>query len=433
MRILFVNQYYAPDFAATAQQLSDICEYLAGQGHEVHVLASRAIYDGRPLDLPSEEVLNGVHVHRVGLSTNGRDRIRQRLAGYASFYLKSFLKTLALPRFDMVVTLTTPPMIGLLGAWLRLTRRSRFVYWVMDVYPDIAIRAGVLSRLGVARGIWSLIGRFSYLAANRVVVLGEDMREVIERKRVSNQKIDVIPSWSDGGEVHPVPHAENSFREKNVPQGAFALMYSGNMGTCHSFDSAIEGIQSLAENSDVRFLFVGGGKQLPRLKEGLAAQQNVAFLPYQDRAALAESLSAADAHLVTLSPKYDGLLVPSKVYGIMAAGRPILFVGSENNQIARIISRTGCGIVVKEGDAAAFRNATLWMASHPEEVREMGERGRRCFEEQYEKRHSLRTFRDMLQRESLAPGLRGMRHPAHHVEAESATLAGAIPAGSSVR
>jgi glycosyltransferase involved in cell wall biosynthesis len=403
LRILFVNQYYAPDFAATAQQMSDLCERLAARGHEVHVLTSTAIYDGRKLVLPAYEVRNGVHVHRLGLEVATRDRLRHRFLGYISFFIKAFVRATFLPRPDVAVVLTTPPLIGLLGTWLRLIRGTRFVYWVMDIYPDIALEAGVLSRLGPTRAIWSLMGRVAYRSADRIVVLGQDMQRVVRRKlhRGAHDKVEVIRSWPGNDDVHPIPPAENAFRQEHLgAEGVFCLMYSGNMGTCHAFQAVIPAIESFAGRTDLHFSFVGGGKQQPKLEGALGKQvENVVFLPYQERERLSQSLSAPDAHLVTLHPKYDGLLVPSKIYGILAAGRAVLFAGSEDNEVAHLITTAGCGLVTPFDDPKAFREAVEWMCANPKEVREMGLRGRHFFESHLQTDQLTAAFGELLEAE----------------------------------
>jgi glycosyltransferase involved in cell wall biosynthesis len=279
LRILFINQYYAPDFAATAQLLADLCTGLVARGHEVHVLASRAIYDGRKLDLPAEEVLDGVHVHRIEIGSSRRGRYRERLEGYVSFLSRAFAKVHALPRYDVVVTLTTPPFLSLIGIWLRLVRRSRFVYWVMDIYPDIALRAGVLRTFGPVRLAWSLLGRISYLGANRVVALGDSMRAVLSRKGIADEKLSVVPCWSGGDEVRPVEHEANAFRREHFRPDDFVVMYSGNAGTCHHFRSVIDCIRSLKESPSIKFVFVGGGKRIPQIQTELSGVRNVKFLP----------------------------------------------------------------------------------------------------------------------------------------------------------
>lgn len=395
MKLLFVNQYYAPDYAATAQIMADLCEDLAAQGHEVHVLASCAVYDGRSLELPEYEVRNGVHVHRVHISSPSRTRIRQRALGYLSFLAKAFVRLHSLPKPDAVIVLTTPPMIGLAGTWMRFIRRTRFIYWVMDIYPDIALKAGVIKPYGPVRGLWSALGRFALHSANRIIVLGQDMREAIVSKGITRDKVDVVTCWSSGEEVYPI-ESENPFRMQHMDPDAFTLMYSGNMGVCHCFKSVIEGMNQLSYDEGLRFLFVGGGKREAQIRDGLAGKEFVSFLPYQDRADLAASLSAPDAHLVTLDPLFDGLLIPSKIYGIMAASRATLFVGSEENQIALILRRFNCGIVVPPEDPEAFLEAVRWMAANRDEVREMGRRGRAAFESHYDREICTEYFSDIL-------------------------------------
>lgn len=414
MRFLLINQYYAPDYAATAQQLADLCERLVGEGHEVHVISSQALYDGRDIPLAPEETINGVHVHRVKISTSARRRFRERLVGYMSFYWKAFLRAHQLPRADVVVTLTTPPMISLLGSWMRLLRGSRFVYWVMDVYPDIATLAGVLAPWSPITWLWGGLARLSYATANTVVVLGSDMKRALNRKGVSERKIQVIQSWASGQEIHPVPAESNTFRREHLDPNTFTLMYSGNMGTCHCFESVVDGIQSMGENEPFRFLFVGSGKREGELRQSLESHRGqVQFLPYQDRSMLSQSLSAPDAHLVTLEPTYDGLLVPSKLYGIMAAARPVLFIGSKNNEVADILAEARCGLRVDPNDPQGFVEALRYLAAHPDEARAMGERGRRYFERWFEVDRACERFIRLLEETAVKPGWRGARRLAH--------------------
>ena len=415
MRFLFVNQYYAPDFAATAQQLADLCEQLAESGHEVHVLTSRSLYDGRKMELPEEELLDGVHVHRIGLLKGGRVRFRDRLKDYLSFYMKAFWKVHFLPRADVVVTLTTPPMISLLGTWLRILRKTRFVYWVMDIYPDIALRAEVLSRAGPIRLVWSTLGRISYMTANKIVVLGDDMKQVLMQKGVGEGKIDIIQSWSCSKAVHPVEPGNNDFRKEYVKDGSFTLMYSGNMGTCHTFEAFQEAAAKLCrEDNNIQFLFIGSGKKESELREALGGfEGHVQFLPYQDRSRLNQSLSAADAHLITLDSRYDGLLVPSKLYGTMAAERPVLFVGSRDCDIARIIREAGCGIQVDQDDPEGVISAIKELAADSKKTREMGRRGRAYFEQHFDRPLLCDRFRELLEEEAQKPGIRGVRRLAH--------------------
>lgn len=416
MRFLFVNQYYAPDYAATAQQLSDICEQLVRENHEVHVLTSRAIYDGRDLQLPKYEVLNGVHVHRLSIGSSGRKRLRDRFLGYASFYAKAFLKIHRLPKPDVVVTLTTPPLISMLGTYLRLLRGSRFVYWVMDVYPDIAVKANVLPRwfpANLATKAWAFFGYLSYKTANKIVVLGHDMKQTIAQKGINEDKISVIQSWACSKEVFPLKPEDNSFKKEHLPQDQFNLMYSGNMGTCHTFRDLIEVTKAFTESDNIRVTFVGGGKQQPLLEKALGKLSHVRFLPYQDRTKLSQSLSAPDAHLITLEPMYDGLLVPSKLYAIMAASRPVVFIGSKNNEVARIILAANCGVIIEPGNPKELEKALLHLAQNPEHSKQLGQNGYEYFLSHFDKIILVNKLGNLLQKQALEPGIRGSRKLSH--------------------
>lgn len=402
MRILFINQYYAPDFAATAQILSDLCVAMSRAGHEVHVLCSKSIYDGRRIDLPAEELLDGVRVHRIGIAQERRTRYRERLQGYVSFLSRSFARLHSLPRFDVVVTLTTPPFVSLLGVWSRWFRGARFLYWVMDIYPDIALQAGVLRKFGPTRLLWDSLGRIGTCGANSVVVLSGCMRSAMRRKGVPDRKLAVLPCWSGGEEVRPVQHAANPFRRAHFRGSDFVVMYSGNAGTCHHFQSVIDAVRSERCPEDVRFAFIGGGKRFPQLQSELSGSTRATFLPYQPRELLSQSLSAADVHLVTLEPAYDGLLFPSKVYGAMAVGRPIVFVGSGNNEIAQLLREAECGVVVPPGDADALCGALGRLARDPDACAAMGARGIAHFAARFERDLVVERFRAHL--ESLAAG-----------------------------
>lgn len=397
MRLLFINQYYRPDFAATAQILSDLAEEAAAAGHEVHVLASKSIYDGRKLDLPSEEIINGVHVHRVSDAGGKRDRLRQRAVGYLSFHVAAHLRAMTLPRPDVVISLTTPPLICLIGAWSRLFRGSRHIPWVMDIYPEIAVKSGVLRSGGLVDRIWSMLRRLSFSFANQVVVLSPGMKKVVASKGVPLEDISIVEPWSDTGAIVPF-EGENHFRREHVPSTAKrVVMYSGNLGTCHLWREFAGAVKLLEDDPETFFLFVGGGKGMPLLKEAIGNCRNVKFLPYQEREALSQSLAAGDIHLTSLDPRVDGLLLPSKIFGIMAASRPIIHVGSEGSDVARLLKNSECGVVVAPGDPSALAQAIVNLPNRLE----MGLAGRVAMEEKYDRKILIPQFIRMLEQTQL--------------------------------
>ncbi|MDX2175879.1 MAG: glycosyltransferase family 4 protein [Candidatus Sumerlaeia bacterium] len=402
MRLLLVNQYYAPDCAATAQVLADACEDLVRAGHEVHVVAGRARYDGADGALPGEEVLHGVHVQRVGGTGSRRGRYRDRLLGYTAFHASLAGALMRVPRPDAAIFLTTPPLVGVHGRWLRALRGVPYALWVMDVYPEIVFRSGLFSPRSAAGRAWSALATAELRGADRVVALCGDMAEVLARRGVSRERFEVVPCWADGAEIRPAPLQGNPFRRREFPRARFLAAYSGNAGTCHCFDAVVEGIRLLRARPDAAFAFIGGGKRYDGLRRDLAPEgDRVRFLPYQPRAELRDSLTAPDAHIVTLDPRYDGLLLPSKVFGVMAAGRPILFVGSATGTVGRLLRDSGCGIVVDPADGAAFARAVERLADDPGEAAAMGARGRARFEAEFHR--PLATARLRAVFESMAP------------------------------
>lgn len=386
-RLLFINQYYWPDHASTAQHLTDLCESLAEQGYDVHVLCSRrGSRPGGPAR-PAREVRNGVTIHRVGATSLGRLNTFRRMSDYLSFHAGATLRALALPKFDVVVTLTTPPLIGLIGTLLRRLRGSCHVYWSMDLHPDASLALGRMSRRnpGVATLAW--LSDAIYRQADRVVALGPYMADRLLAKGVRPQRLATIPVWSRRDEVYPMPREGHELRRSLGLEGKFVAMYSGNLGLAHCFEEFLEAARRLRHRDDVVFLFAGDG---PRLGEVLAAKQaegldNVRMLDYVPREKLHASLSLADAHLISMRREMTGICVPGKLYGAMAAGRPTIFVGPEHCETADTIRQADCGHTVRRGDVDSLVEAIEHLASDPDAARAMGERGLAAFVAEHER------------------------------------------------
>jgi colanic acid biosynthesis glycosyl transferase WcaI len=397
-RILLVNQYYWPDCASTAQHLTDLAEALADRGFDCHVLTSQSRYKPHAPRPVASEVHEGVHIHRVRATSFGRRTTWARYADYLSFYAGALLKALVLPRCDIVVTLTTPPMIGLIGTLLQRLRGSRHVYWSMDLHPDASVALGRMnpSRPFVRFLAW--LSEFIYRRADRVVVLGPYMADRIALKQAPPERMITIPVWSRREEIYPIARAANRLRKTLRLGDLFVAMYSGNMGLAHSFDEFLEAARRLRDRRDILFLFVGAG---PRLSEVLSAQErdglaNLRLLDYFPRAELHASLSLADVHLISMRPGMTGIVVPGKLYGAMAAGRPTLFVGPEHCETADAIRQAGCGFTIASGEAASLAAAIEQLAAHPALARRMGECARSAFIASYERRLCCHQWGNLL-------------------------------------
>ena len=386
-RLLFINQYYWPDHASTAQHLADLAEGLASRGHEVHVVCSRGGYrEGTPRP-PRSESHNGVSIHRVDATSLGRRNTLTRMVDYLSFYVRAFWLGLFLPRFDVVATLTTPPIIGLIGTLLRRLKGSRHIYWSMDLHPDASLALGRMSIKHPVVRLLAWVSDLVYKQADKVVVLGSYMSDRIAAKGVRPDRLALIPVWNRRDEIYPIPREGHPLRAELGLEDKFVAMYSGNLGLAHSFGEFLEAARRLSDRDDVVFLFVGDG---PRLVEVKAAQEaegldNIRFLKYFPREMLHASLSVADVHLISMRAEMTGIVVPGKLYGAMASGRPTVFVGPAHCESADTIRQAGCGATIRLGDVDALVETLERYAADPDAARLDGEKGRAAFLDRHER------------------------------------------------
>lgn len=383
MRVLFVNQYYDPDHAATAQMLTDLAEDLAARGWSVSVIASRTRYSGPDPDTPglaAFEIRRGVRVHRVSVIEADRARIASRILGYLSFHASALVRLLRLPRFDVVVFLTDPPMLPLLGFPARWVKRSRVAIWAQDLYPDLLFRLGYLPERGLLGWAGRFLMRRALRRADRVFALGRCMADALRDQGAPADRIVVQRHWSDLKADTADSSNPNRFREGIG--GEFLVMYSGNLGMAHSLEEIRAALRFFKDRPEIRFVFIGGGHRQAELAAFVEAEglKNVDLFPYQPRAKLAETLGAADVHLVTMKAGFEGLIVPSKLYGIMAASRPAIYAGPAESETARMIEETGCGWRVEPGDSAGLISAIEAAKADGPEARAKGRRGRNCFD-----------------------------------------------------
>lgn len=386
-RLLFINQYYWPDHASTAQHLTDLVEELATEERECHVLCGQGTYKPGAPRPPKYEVRNGVHIHRVPATSFGRRNTLARMIDYLSFYARAFLLALFLPRFDAVVTLTTPPIIGLVGTILRRLKGSRHLYWSMDLHPDASLALGRMSRSNAVVAALAWLSDFVYRQADKVVVLGPYMADRITAKGARADRIAQVPVWSRRDEVYPLPREGHPLRASLGLADKFVAMYSGNLGLAHSFGEFLEAARRLRDRDDIVFLYVGGG---PRLSEVRAAKENegldnIRLMDYFPREQLHISLSVADVHLISMRREMTGIVVPGKLYGVMASGRPALFVGPEHCESADTVRQADCGLTVRLEDVDGLVEGLTRLAESPALVQQMGARGRAAFLAGYEK------------------------------------------------
>lgn len=376
--------------------LSGLAFHLAEAGAEVHVITSRQHYENAAARVPNHEAVRGVRVHRVWTSRFGRKRLRGRAIDYVSFNVSAFAMLAAIARRgDIVIAMTDPPLVSVSSAIATYLCGARLVNWLQDVFPEIAER--VFIPLGIAGDFARLLRNFSLRRAAANVVLGEGMRRQLESVAKIGRVV-TIHNWADGQLIVPVSAAGNTLRDEWGLRGKFVVAYSGNMGRAHDFDTILDAAERLREDTRIAFLFVGGGHHVFRIEGEVRERRltSVVFQPYQPEERLAKSLGVADVHLVTLLPALEGLMVPSKIYGILAAGRPTLFVGDTKGEIATILASSRAGYAIDCGDSERLAQRLVDMANSPSMAASLGKNARQAFEAEYDRPLALCLWRSLL-------------------------------------
>ncbi len=395
MRILLLNQFFWPDSAATSQLLTDLARGLAENGHEVYAIAADG---GYAPDAAGEAP--PVRIVRVKALPFARGKLG-RVLSYGSFYLGATIAGMRLPRPDLVLTLTTPPLISLLGTLLQRLRGSRHFIWEMDMYPDVAIDLGTFRAGGLLDRMVGALADFSRQRADGVIALGECMRQRLIGRGVDAAKIAVAENWADGSAIQPLqrPGRSNDARD-------LVVLYSGNLGLAHDLDTVTGAMLELRQDDRVHFVFAGSGGRRAELERFVTehAIQSVAMRPYAPRASLSESLAVGDVGLVTQRDATCGSVVPSKVYGLLAAGRPIVFVGPADATPARLVRRFGCGWHISVGDTAGLADLLRRLADDREAVTEAGRRARQALETHFDLPLGVARICELLGAEPVEPG-----------------------------
>jgi glycosyltransferase involved in cell wall biosynthesis len=358
MKVLILNQAFYPDVVATAQIAADLAAELARQGNQVTVIAGRRAYDNPVEEFAAREQWAGVDVRRVWYPALGKRSRWRRALNFAGFFGSCLLALLRLPAQDVVIGMTTPPLISLLGAWFARWRGARFLFWGMDLNPDEAVAAGWLREDSLTCRALRKMLRYSLDRAEKVVVLDQYMAARIAGQGVEPEKIHIIPPWSQDPLVAYDPEAGASFRRQHGLEDKFVVMYSGNHSPCHPLDTLLESAARLSGRPDIAFCFVGGGSEFERVGRFAAEHKldGVTCLPYQPLAGLSASLSAADLHVVVMGDPFVGIVHTSKIYNILSLGLPFLYIGPPRSHIADLVAGSkmnGNARLARHGDVDA--------------------------------------------------------------------------------
>lgn len=401
MHILFVNQYFHPDPASTGQLLTELCASLAKR-FDVTVVTGFPSYvgngNGRQLKgLARIENLEGVRVIRTFNTSLPRGSSLGRVANYLSFFVSSFFGALLVAaRPDVVVTMTDPPVIALTGYVVSRLRGARFVFISQDVFPEVS-RA--LGKMDYKPLVWLLdrLNRFLLRKSDRVVAIGETMRQKLIAKGADPDKVTIIENWVDTDLIAP-HNRDNPFSETHQLTGKFVVMHSGNIGLSQDLETLIEAAGMLKDNDDVVFAIIGDGvskDKLSKLARRLSLG-NVKFIPYQDKQNLKHSLSSAHISVVSLKKGLAGYIVPSKLHGILASGRPVLAAVEDDCEVAKIVKDENCGKVIEPGNPQEMVGAIMHFLKNPVLLEEHGRNARKAGERRYSRKQAVDKYEDLL-------------------------------------
>lgn len=399
-KIVFVNRYFSPDESATSRMLSDLAFRLAECGLSVAVVTSRQLYEDPTAALPAHEMLRGVSVHRVVTATHGRSRLVGRALDYASFHVSAGIELLRLlSPGDVVVAKTDPPLISVVAARVAAWRGAALINWLQDLFPEVATALAPTAIPGwLQKGLLCMRDHSLRTAATNVV-LSDGMRARLTARGINHS--EVIPNWANTVEVTPRTTEQSQTRVRVGLASCFVVGYSGNLGRAHEFDTLLGAARLLQGEPDIAFLITGGGAKA----EGLQAQNlpNMVFQDYQPAERLGDSLAAADVHFVSLLPGLEGLIVPSKIYGILAAARPAIFVGDPEGDVARLIRESSCGITVQVGQSARLAAELRTLRDDRQRLAEMGRRARQLALSRFTSDHAVSRWLTLLR--AVAPQL----------------------------
>ncbi len=407
MRITILNQFYPPDLAPTAHLAAALAEHRATNGDTVTVITSQASYvnaepGAGPDGISHKQEDPGLKVVRVWTPGGGKSSIVTRLSGYLGFHLGAFFRLLALPRQDVIISLTTPPYL-VAGAMVisRFARRgrTRVVLWSMDVYPDTAERFDQLDPEGPVSRVLRQLNRWIYPRLDHLVVLDEAMGELLTSQygKRTRPPTTVIPNWEAAADFPDPPVAEPWSGYTEPPLAARSVVaYTGNTGTGHRFDAVVAAAGRIDPERDA-LLFVGGGVRWGELEAAHAALSQGRGAPivlrgYLDRSAMPGVLVGARATLITLDDDALGLMSPSKLHASLAMGRPVIYVGPQGSNVDAAIERFDCGYSLRNGDVDGLVAAIVSLRDDDELHDRMAANARRAFDEAYSDLVTLPAF-----------------------------------------
>lgn len=381
MKLVLINRYFYPDESATSRMVTSLAWALRRKGWSVRVVASRCLHNDTRVRLPADETVCGVAVHRVPTTVFGRGNLLGRAFDYATFHLATVWHLFGTLRAgDVCVVCTDPPLLSISALLPVVVRGGILVNWLLDLFPEVALVLGVGMRRSM--GIALRLRDLSLKRARLNVAPMKSMADYLTERGIPAATVRVVDHWSDGDAVRPLDRERNALRREWGLTDRFVVGYSGNFGRAHDFTTFLGAAARLRDRREIVFVFVGDGHQQAAIERTISDMRldNVLLKPLQPRERLAETLGVADLHLISLAPDMEPFVIPSKLYGILAAGRPAAFVGDLDGEIARVLKAGKCGFSVAPGDSAGLAEKIVDVLNDPNRAARMGAGARKLFD-----------------------------------------------------
>ncbi len=395
-KVIFLTQYFYPELNSTAQLLYELAIDLIDKGLKITIYAK---YPDKWPDKISRTFQKNLTVHWIKTTSFPKRLFWGRSINYAIFFIRLVMKTCFSSKKGKILVLSSPPFLPILAFLLNRIKRQRYIYLVHDLYPDVAVKLGFLKNNGLIEKLWVRFNRLLIKHADKVIVLDKSMQNKIEQYTAlcDKNKLVIIPNWADGDFVKPISKDENPLIKKLGLENKFIIMYAGNFGLTHNLEIFLQ-VAKCFMNTNVVFLFIGEGAKKKKMIEMMKQENisNVRILPYFDRELLPFSLAIADIHLIVLDKGFNGLSVPSKIYNILASGRPILAALEKGGEIEKIINLAQCGRLVAPDNLKEIEFAISCMLRDPDKNTQMGLRAREYFEKYYDRKKITNQYFQLL-------------------------------------
>ena len=410
-KLLIITQFFPPDYAATGQLIYELGHQLNREDVEVNVYTGQPGYAYEQKQAPIVEIDRQLRIRRATFKQFKSRRIRSKTLNGTLFTLKSAWHLLINARkHDAVILTTAPPFLSIVGYIANLIFKLDYICLIYDLYPDVVVELGVISPHNAIAKLWNKINSAVWQRSKAIVVLSETMKQRIVTKHPAiADSISVIHNWADPDWIEPIPKADNWFVRQYKNPNKFTVLYSGNLGHCHDLITIIDAAKLLRE---VQFVFIGAGAKYRQCQATVAefGLNNCVFLPYQDRANLPYSLTACDLALVSIAPGLEGVVAPSKVYGIMAAGKAIAAICEPHSYLRQLITDARCGMAIDNYRSEQLAEFISTLAANPDLTKDMGDAGRNYLKQHFTPQKVARQYCDVLGINSSSESYRQNEH-----------------------